>query len=87
MLASFKASLLRMEYARFLMVLLIVFGKKLLAMQNFKLRPSSCFVFGGRLPGIVRSWKVKLVGSIGVFKFSFLMAVLKFCRIDEHGLA
>ncbi len=75
----FRASLVWMEYARFLIVLLIVFGRRFLAMQNFKCRPSNYYVFGGRLPGAVRLWKVKLVGNIGVFKFSFLMAILKSC--------
>ncbi len=50
MLDSFKASLVRMEYTRFLIVLLIAFGRRLLAMQNFKLDQVAALYLGGDYP-------------------------------------
>jgi membrane protein required for beta-lactamase induction len=47
------------------MVLLITFGKVLLAMQNLRLSPSSSLVSGGNWPGCARLWKVRFVGSLG----------------------
>jgi hypothetical protein len=72
-----RYSFVLMEYASFLIILLIASGSWLLARQNFRLRPSRCHVLGSIVSGFARLWNVRFFGHEQVFESSFLSVRLR----------